>query len=288
MKAMPFRPHEPLLPFPRLPETVRTGHAGGDLGLRPFGLHETDLDVDFDETARPVLVTRLLECCTRDATREEVEPELLWHLPIGKRIECLLTVLTASRDTEIHVGLRCPDPACNETSEIGISVAELAALQEHAYTADRILVSLRDDVLALRRPTGRDQLEWLGRGFADERTAVTVMLRTLALDEGRDASLDADALDAGTLEAIEEAMEEHDPLVRFRVMVRCPECEADNPVSIDLEELSLRRLRQVQLRLLASVHRLAAHYHWSEPQIFSVPGWRRAEYLGLIDAETNR
>jgi hypothetical protein len=69
------------------------------------------------------------------------------------------------------------------------------------------------------------------------------------------------------------------------VRVKCPSCDTTNLVAIDLEELSLRGLRNAQLRLLASVHRLAAKYHWSEEQIFAVPFWRRAKYLSLITNE---
>lgn len=285
MKAMPFRPHEPLWPFPRLPEAVTAGYPGAELTLRPFGRHESDLSVDFERTPRPVLVTHLLECCTRDAERECVDPELLWHLAIGKRIECLLTLLSSEPETEIHAAFRCQNRACGETSEIEIAVGEIAELQDHAYATDPVLVPLQREVVALRRPTGSDQLAWLRSGFTDEKSAVTAMLRTLVMDDTRGASPHDDTLDDEELATIEQAMEEHDPLVRFHVLTRCPACDAENPVAIDLEELALRCLRQAQRRLLASVHRLAAHYHWSEQQIFAVPYWRRAQYLGLIDGE---
>ena len=36
--------------------------------------------------------------------------------------------------------------------------------------------------------------------------------------------------------------------------------------------------------LLADVHRLAWHYHWSEAEILALPRGRRAHYLALIDA----
>ena len=36
--------------------------------------------------------------------------------------------------------------------------------------------------------------------------------------------------------------------------------------------------------LLAEVHRLAWHYHWSEAEILALPRHRRQQYLRLIDA----
>ncbi len=280
--------HEPLLPFPRLPEAFKARYSAGDLALRPFGLYESDLDVDFDRTPRPVLVTRILECCTRDSRREKVEQGLFWSLTVGKRIECLLNLLCSGAGSEISVALRCPDQACREESEIEISIGEIASLQEQAYANERIVIRLENETLALRRPTGSDQLAWLKNDFANEEAAVKAMVRTLLLDDTEDASVHGDSLGGERLQSIEQAMEEHDPLVNFSVWIHCPSCGVEHLSEIDLEDLSLGGLRQAQLRLLASVHRLAAHYHWSEHQIFSVPYWRRAHYLRLIENGSDR
>ena len=233
MKAMPFRQHERLRPFPSLPEAVKGRYAPGALALRPFGLYESDLNVDFDRTPRPVLVTQLLECCTRDARKEKVEQHLFWQLPVGKRIECLLALLLSGAGAEIPVAFRCPNPACGESSEIGISIEEIAALQEEAYASDRVEVALDNEVLALRRPTGSDQLAWLEGNFTDRAAALRAMVRTLILDVHRDTLRDE------WLDSIEEAMEEHDPLVNFKLRVKCPSCESAPLVRIDLAELSL-------------------------------------------------
>lgn len=277
--------HEPLLPFPRLPETVKAGYSTHDLALRPFGLYESDLNVNFNQR-RPLLVTHILECCARDARGGRVEQDFFWRLTVGKRIECLLTLLPSGDGPEIPIVLRCPNQPCGQELEIEISLEEIAALQGQAYATEHVVVPLENEKLALRRPTGSDQLAWLKSKFADEEAAVTAMLRTLLLG-------DAEAVPGETprdewLQSIEQAMEEHDPLVDFSLLVQCPSCGTEDLFEIDLEELSLRRLRQTQLRLLASVHSLAAHYHWSEEQIFSVPYWRRAYYLGLIEKEKSR
>jgi hypothetical protein len=276
---------ERLRPFPQLPEGVRARYAVGDLALRPFGLYEGDLNVDFERTPRPILVTHLIECCTSDAQRGRVETGLLWHLPVGKRIECLLTMLWSGRGAEIPVPFRCPNSTCEQRSEIEIAVDEVAALQEEAYATDRVEVPLEGKVLALRRPTGSDQLRWLEDNFSDRGAALRAMVRTLLLTAPEGVEVDEGTLVDEWLVNIEVAMEENDPLVNFTLRVKCPACESETPVAIDLEELSLRGLRQAQSRLLASVHRLAAHYHWSEQQIFTVPYWRRLHYLSLIEGE---
>ena len=63
------------------------------------------------------------------------------------------------------------------------------------------------------------------------------------------------------------------------VATPCPECGADNRVSID-PYFCLGRVSQ---DLFGDIHRLASHYHWSEAEILAMPRWRRQRYLALID-----
>lgn len=277
--------HERLWPFPAFPESVSATHAVSDLSLRRFGLYESDLSVDFDRTPRPFLVTQLLECCTTSGRQETVDPNDLWQLPVGKRIECLFALHLLGAESETTLTFRCPNTTCAEESEITLSLEEVAALQKDAYSSDRVDVPVGNEILFLRRPTGSDQLTWLNGTFADGAAARREMVRTLLLDKNGDADARGNLPPDEWLDRVEEAMDEHDPLINFKVRVNCPACQSTNLVTIDLEELSLRGLRNAQRRLLASIHRLAAHYHWSEQQIFAVPTWRRAQYLSLIANE---
>ena len=279
---------EPLLPFPRVPETVKARYSVGELTLRPFGLYERDLSVDFNHAQRPFLVTQILECCTRDARGEKVEQSFFWNLTVGKRIECLLNLISSGEQPEISVAFLCPNGACGQELEIELAVEEISELQEQAYAAERVSIQIENQQLVLRRPTGSDQLSWLKSRFAEEDAAVKQMLRTLLLEDAEGTAADGDATPRELVQSVGRAMEEHDPLVNFSLQVQCPYCEQECPCEIDLEALALRRLRQAQLRLLVSVHRLAANYHWSEGEIFAVPYWRRTYYLNLIEKEKNR
>jgi hypothetical protein len=233
-------------------------------------------------------VTDILECCTCSDQTDRVEQSFLWNLPIGKRIECLLTLLSYDRAAELSFAFRCPQTECGEESEVEISVQEIKALQAQAYETEPVLVPLQNESLALRRPTGSDQLSWLKTHFVDKQAAIEAMLRTLVLESPAGISLDGDTIPGTLIPLVERTMEEFDPLVSFSLRVKCFSCGIENLLEIDLEELSLRQLQQAQMRLLASVHRLAAHYHWNEQHIFSVPYWRRARYLSLIEKEKNQ
>ena len=245
---------------------------GSDLTLRQFGIYESDLNVDFS-TARPFLVTEILDCCTRNALGQRIDRKFFWDLTVGARTECLLRLAATGDEAEIPLTLRCPNRACGRELEIELTVNEISELQQQVLSDETISVS---NQLKLRRPTGNDQLAWLGRSFEVESEALQQMLCTLVV-EGTPSR--------ESLEEIGRVMDEHDPLVNFTVQVQCPDCEQESVCEIDLEDMSLNRLRQAQLRLLAAVHRLAAHYHWSEEEIFKVPHWRRDYYLNLLERE---
>ena len=176
--------HEPRSPFPRLPDAFKARYGVGDLTLRPFGLRETDLEVDFTVRPRPLLVTQILECCTTAAEREKVDPSFFWDLTVGKRIECLLTIATSGGRSGVTLQLRCPNEACGQQSELDISVEELAGLQNPTREAERFPIRRGEERLFIRRPTGSDQLAWLTGRFASEDEAVRSMIRTLiSVDE---------------------------------------------------------------------------------------------------------
>ncbi len=278
---------EPLFSFAGALEPVKAGHAN-DLVLRPFGLYESDLNVDFNQTPRPFLVTEILDCCTREVNSNRVEPDFFWSLTVGKRIECLLNLLPVRSEEQIPFTFVCPNKECGQELEIEISLREISAVQAEAYEAELLPVSFEQASFTLRRPTGSDQLGWLKSNFANQDEASRAMLGSVVLEFQGQPAVGGESIPGTLLPVIEQALDEFDPLVNFSQRVNCFSCGAENLLEIDLEEFSLSRLRQAQMRLLAAVHRLAAHYHWSEREIFSVPYWRRSRYLDLIDKAKNQ
>ncbi len=274
--------HETLLPFPEVPEAIKAGFPIGNLALRRFGLEESDLGVDFQRTPHPFLVTAILERCTVAGPDENIDQKFFWNLSVGKRIECLLNLIASGESAHISLQFRCPANACGQESEAELTLGEISELQASAYSQDRVEIEIEDSVFAFRRPTGYDQLKWLNSRFAAEQTAIREMLETLRIPSADSAPR---PFTERTIAAVGEAMDECDPLVHFTLRMNCPHCGEESLCEIDLEALSLAHLRQAQLGLISSVHRLAARYHWSEAEIFAVPYWRRASYLKLIESE---
>jgi hypothetical protein len=278
---------ERLLPFPAVPDSLKAKHRVSELALRPFGVAVGDLQIDFNQSQRTRLVTELLQHCTAGVDGSPAQDFFL-DLTIGKRIECLLKLAASDNRTGFEFKLKCADAACARELELDLTLEEIASLQRDADESERITVELEALSLTLRKPLGRDQLSWLGATFADEDEAASAMIRTLA---SRDAESDGAApreIGREWIEVINQAMDDFDPLVNFNFSAECGECGSLSTRFLDLEELALSELRRAQANLLATVHKLATRYHWSESEIFAVPHWRRAHYLALIARDEER
>jgi len=211
-----------------------------------------------------------LACCTLP----DPDHDLLWDLPVGKRIECLLVLVALDDAQEFDTDRHCPQ--CQQPFEVTLTISELL---EAGRAADRAVVEAGEEgaMRRFRRPTGRDQLGWLARTFPDEAAAVAAMITSLARD-----STDVPAA------ALEAALDEADPLVRAPIVTACPDCGYEVENEIDLAGMALARLRRSQDSLFAAVDLLASRYHWSEAEILSLPEWRLSRYIDLLQREGRR
>jgi hypothetical protein len=268
----------------QLPQVLRAAFAIDSLTFRPFGIAENDLNVDFSQPSLPALVTDILECCTTAGNGKSTERNLLWQLQVGTRIECLLRIIDLSGAFEAAFALRCRNSDCGEPLEVELSLDDLLSAQEEP--SELPALQCGDQTLTLRKPIGADQREWAGRVFEDEVTAINSMVHDLIVRDDESTPDDRPlSLTGEALSLVDRVMQDGDSLVHFSLELVCPHCESHSEFEIDLQALAIERLDQCQRRLLATVHRLAKHYHWSEEQIFAVPAWRRQNYLKMLEAE---
>jgi hypothetical protein len=235
-----------------------------------------DLDIEFESLERARLVTRLLLACSETCNGAPPPERILWELPIGSRIEAMLRLAANDSARPLEWRVRCAFPDCAAEGELALYASELAAVARDAYCEELVPVVLADRIARLRRPTGIDQCRWLE---TDCREA-SQMAASLFVDPPLQ-NLTPDGADLG--DAIDRAMAECDPLVGFRVEVRCHVCGRATEHSPDLLAAALERLWTGQFALLDEIHRLATHYHWTEEQIARVPAWRRQAYLARIE-----
>lgn len=262
--------------LPDFPSSLAGADPAAGVGMRRFGIFESDLTVDFTSGDVPALITRILEQCTVDPD-SRLPDDFFRGLSVGKRLECLLALAAGEERVPFNFPFRCT--GCGEELEIELTLDEIAEMQGEADRTEIVEVSIGKRSLLFRKPSGRDQEHWAGMVFHDETDAAWAMIGTLAVDPEI-----GDGLGANELGLIDAAMDEADPLVNFLCRIDCSECGSPNEFLIDLPAVALDRLSRLQQQLIVMVHKLASHYHWSEKEVFEVPHRRRKQYLDLIAA----
>ncbi len=266
-----FSPTVETIDFPAL-----TLSSAENLKFRAFGTEREDLSIDFAENDTPTLVTQILTSCAVGKTAD-----FFWNLSIGKRLECLLRLVSGGETESFSFPFKCG--SCASELELELTLDEIAEQQNQSDRNETVEIIVGGEQIKFRKPLGIDQKSWQTIGVADERSTARKIIQSLKVSDKEFADWDDEVFGL-----IDEAMDEADPLVNFNCRVVCGDCGAANEFETDLCEFALGELRRKQWRLLYSVHRLAARYHWSESDIFAVPHWRRLQYLALISEEKSR
>lgn len=275
-----FAESNAIIDFPSLPDAFAEKFPAAEAArFRLFGTEESDLAIDFSpEAESPALVTQILEQCAISAG-DKLSADFFREMSAGKRLECLLRLAAGDEQTEFSFPFKCG--SCAAELELNLTLDEIAEQQREADRSERIEIKIAGENLIFRKPLGGDQENWHRQIFSDEQVAVREIIGSLQIFPDKPAT----GLNDEILPAINEAMDEADPLINFNCTVSCFECGAANLFEIDLYRFALGELRRRQWRLLYAVHRLASRYHWSEREIFAVPDWRRRQYLDLISNE---
>ncbi len=260
-----------------LTRTGRTLPVGDGLRLRRFGQAAADLDIDFGSPV-PDLVTELIAVCGSRSDGGVLGRGPVRQLSLSIRTACLLTLARMEGVEALSLRLQCSDPSCSEAFELDVGIDEALAFAAADAEAE-FEVSVGGATLRLRRPTGNDQLEWLGASFSTADLARLAILRSLVVSH-----LPFD-LPADWSDGLEAALAEHDPLVCFTVQVVCPFCNVSYSHELPLANLAVSVLRAAQVRFIALVHRLASRYGWTEHDVLGLPAWRRDRYAALIASE---
>jgi hypothetical protein len=249
--------------------------------LRRFGTDVADLAVDLRAPLGPEIVTDVLAGCMTDERGAAVARGRIWEMAVSARIGWLLAVAAPEVLDTFSVVLRCSERSCGQPIEVDLTLAEILSVAR-LDAPEHVSVEADGARFLLRRPTGADQCAWLRGQYADAADAARAILRSLVV-EGP-----AEALTEARMAALETALDEHDPLLRFTLTAICPFCDAAHEQEAPLTECALRVLRAAQARLIEDVHALARAYGWDEARIVAIPSWRRARYLTLVEREEGR
>lgn len=249
---------------------------------RAFGVYPSDLSIDFAHLNRPILITRLLSLCLRDAEGQALREDALWSWTLAQRLDGLLAIAQASGERRESLVARCGNRECREPLELDVELAHFVQNNpERTFT-----LSLDDGAtLEVTLPTGSDQLDWLHTPPGEGKAMLLGMAQHLVkCVNGAEPPQDW-CLPQEWFEALSAQLEAQDPLTALTLETQCPFCSTDVNVDLDLEALILKRLKQKQAGLLQEIHYLASHYHWSEDVILNLPPWRREYYLTQLGVE---
>lgn len=128
-----------------------------DARWRAFG-RAGDLDLDFQERDRALLVTRLLARCRQERVADAEATS--WQLSLTARIAGLAMILGLTRSVDA-LPLQAHCDYCRDAFEVELSLAAISELAREAEHSPMIQIELEDaQTIVLRRPTGADQRRW--------------------------------------------------------------------------------------------------------------------------------
>jgi hypothetical protein len=226
-------------------------------------------DAVADATSTPDAVTRVLTAALSQLGERGVNASRVDNLCVGDR-QHLMRALRSHIDRD-RDWLSATCGHCGARFDLHVDVATLPVTPAGAGFPF-VSVRARGRDWRARVPNGADQ-NWLAQQPADD---LPQRLATRLLLDEDDAAPD---LDAEIVEQLDAALDAVAPAVVLQLAATCPECEGSNSVALD----PYGALAWSGDELLRDVHRIAAHYHWSEADILRLPLARRRAYLDLID-----
>jgi hypothetical protein len=200
----------------------------------------------------------------------DAAPSELEDMPLGAVNETLVRLRATGFGSRIHAWIDCA--RCGERLELDLDTRTLlAAATRPDARAEVDLAGLR-----FRRPTTRD-LAAIASELDTEVAARKLMLRCCTAGKPDDTSALADLLSA-----VEQGLEEIDPMADIRLSLSCAACGHDWIQPFDIGALLWDEVAQRARTVLSEVDALARAYGWSEAQILALSQQRRAAYLAMV------
>ena len=246
--------------------------------LRPFATKTCDLDIDFDQTAQPYLVTQILALCL-SIEGEPITQAEVWCWSLKKRLQGLLQIAIATRGNELVLRVNCLNQQCRDRFELPLELSRF----EQEIDEQTFDVEFAGQRLKARLPNGQDQRFWLqhqNESMADIAQRLLLFVDNEPLDKSWHFPPD-------WLDEFGQKLEARDELMSLRFTSNCPQCEQALETIVDLEAQLLTYLSFEQKNLQLDIHRLALTYHWTESEILALSSKRRGFYLKQLNNLTH-
>lgn len=222
--------------------------------------------VALDAIARPAVLLRHAGVAA--------EPDAVEGWSIGRRDAALIDLHVKSFGPRVDGTAPCA--SCGNPLEIAFEVDDIRSPVGDAGTAFELSGEVFERVV-FRLPTSSD-LRHLTACESPERAAHLLAERCVL---ERDSGVGR-PLPESLVEALGEAVAEHDPQSHVLLEATCPGCRAVVTVLFDIADFLWREVAFTARQLLAAVHVLASSYGWPESEILRMPAGRRRTYLEMI------
>jgi hypothetical protein len=245
-------------------------------GALEIALHEDYERGCANQQSRPAWVTQLLASIVNSHSAQQ-----LAELCVADRQFILLQWRLRESAAEEWLTAQCPE--CDAFYDFPMDWRALP-IKPAAATFPLVTVTVAGCEICFRVPNGQDQefIADLVNSAEISESLSLALARRLIVAESEATKKELGELIAVTdVPYIESAIEAVAPELADRLSLRCPECNSEHSVSLDL----YRGLLKPVSHLLDDVHRLALHYHWSEKDILDMPKKRRVSYLQRLDNE---
>jgi hypothetical protein len=212
-------------------------------------------------------------------------PALLSSLTIGQRNRQLLLLRQKTLGTLAKCSLQCPH--CDEKLEFTLDLSAMVPTEveasiepgersEHIHT-----LSVDAFTLNFRVLTSAD-LASIVRSIDAQEGSHLLSKRCVVQATQNNQPITVESLPENVLQALAEAVVEHDPLAEIECALVCPTCQQPWTTLFDIVSFFWTELDALAKRLLRDVHTIASAYGWRESDILALSATRRQYYLELI------
>ena len=197
-------------------------------------------------------------------------PETLADWPLGSRNRALAELHCSCFGSTLQAWTSCP--RCGEKMEFETDARKMLTGEEDQNHVGTIEVNGR----SFRLPTSRDLAE-LARETDPHAAAMRLAERCRLSGESCRWSEEE-------LEQVGERMALADPMAETRLALRCPSCSNEWDETLDIASFLWAEIEARAKQLLWEVHTLASAYGWTEKEVLSLSGARRARYMEMVRA----
>ena len=177
-----------------------------------------------------------------------------------------------SRDTTYHQ---------TEQLEFRLAISDLLAMEASDGAVVEFVQTFEGFEVKFRLPNSLD-LAAIASLEEVEAARVSLIRRCVLQARRRDNDVPAEELPESVISMMAGVMVEQDPLSEVQLNLRCPQCQQDWQVTLDINSFFWTEINSHARRLLFEVHSLARVYGWREVDILAMSARRRRLYLEMV------